>query len=122
MKLGVARAVGAVLFALLVGSLMAVIFKSSEQDRAKAVMALPETEGVRPLSQTAAFFAAQVAILVFANWAQPGDSSGIWFAVWKAKWWLTAAAALALAAILVRWCTLASWPPACCSAGRGTRV
>lgn len=108
-KLGAARAVGAVLFALVVGALMAVIFRRSEQDRVDAAMALPEPDGVRPLGQVAAFFAAQVAILVFANWARPDDPSGVWFAIWRAKWWLTSAGAVVLGAVLVRWYTLAAW-------------
>ena len=108
-KLGAARAIGAVLFAVVVGALMAVIFRRSEQDRVQAAMALPAPEGVRPLAQTAAFFAAQVAILVFANWARPEDPDGLWFAIWRAKWWLTAAGALALGAILVRWFSLTWW-------------
>jgi uncharacterized membrane protein YraQ (UPF0718 family) len=108
-KLGAARAIGAVLFALVVGALMALIFRRSEQDRVDAAMALPEPEGVRPLGQVAAFFAAQVAVLVFANWARPGDPSGVWFAIWGAKWWLTSAGAVALGVILVRWYTLAAW-------------
>jgi hypothetical protein len=57
----------------------------------------------------AAFFAAQVAVLVFANWARPDHPSGVWFAIWNAKWWLTSAGAVALAVILVRWYTLAAW-------------
>jgi hypothetical protein len=108
-KLGAARAIGAVLFAVVVGALMAVIFRRSEQQRVAAAMALPEPERVRPLAQTAAFFAAQVAVLVFANWAQPELPSGLWFAIWRAKWWLTAAGALALGAILVRWFAMAAW-------------
>jgi len=108
-KLGAARAVGAVLFALVVGCLMAVIFKRSEQDRVDAAMALPEPEVGRPLSQVAAFFAAQVAILVLANWARPDDPSGVWFDIWRAKWWLTSVGAVALGVILVRWYTLATW-------------
>ena len=108
-KLGAARAVGAVLFALVVGALMAVIFRRSEQEREAAAMAMPEPDDVRPLGQTAAFFAAQVAILVFANWARPDDPTGVWFAIWQAKWWLTSAGALALGVILVRWYTLAAW-------------
>ncbi len=108
-KLGAARAIGAVLFAVIVGALMAVIFRRSEQDRVRAAMALPEPEGVRPLGQTAAFFAAQVAILVFANWARPEDATGVWFAIWRAKWWLTGAGAVALDVILVRWFSLALW-------------
>jgi hypothetical protein len=107
-KLGAARAIGAVLFALVVGALMAIIFKRSEQDRVDA-MTLPEPEGERPLGQVAAFFAAQVAVLVFANWARPDDPTGVWFAIWRAKWWLTSAGAVALGLILVRWYTLAAW-------------
>ena len=108
-KLGAARAVGAIVFSLLVGFLMAVIFRRSEQERVEAAMALPEPDGVRPLAQTAAFFAAQVAILVFANWARPADPGGLWFAIWQVKWWLTAAAAAALGLILVRWFGLKAW-------------
>jgi uncharacterized membrane protein YraQ (UPF0718 family) len=111
-KLGAARAVGAVLFALVVGGLMAVIFRRSEQDRVDAAMALPEPEGVRPLGQIAIFFAAQVAILVFANWARPDDPSGAWFAIWRAKWWLTSAGAVLLGMTLVRWYSLAAWKAA----------
>ncbi len=111
-KLGAARAVGAVLFALVVGGLMAVIFRRSEQNRVDAAMALPEPDGVRPLGQTAAFFAAQVAVLVFANWARPEDPAGLWFVIWRAKWWLTSASAVVLAVVLVRWYTLAAWKAA----------
>ena len=108
-KLGAARAVGAVLFALVVGGLMAVIFRRSEQDRVDAAMALPEPEEVRPLGQIAICLAAQVAILVFANWARPEDPSGAWFAIWRAKWWLTSAGAVLLGMTLVRWYSLAAW-------------
>lgn len=108
-KLGAARAIGAVVFAVVIGVLMAVIFKRSEAEREKAAMALPEPDEVRPLGQTAAFFAAQVAILVFANWARPEDPSGLWFAIWQSKWWLTAVSAVALGLILVRWFGLTAW-------------
>jgi uncharacterized membrane protein YraQ (UPF0718 family) len=70
---------------------------------------MPEPDDVRPLGQTAAFFAAQVAILVFANWARPDDPTGLWFVIWRAKWWLTSAGALALAVVLVRWFGLRPW-------------
>ena len=106
-KLGAARAVGAVVFAVVVGGLMAVIFRRSEQQRVKAAMALPEPDDVRPLGQNAAFFGAMVVILVCANWARPADPTGLWFAIWHNKWWLTSAGAAALGIILVRWFGLA---------------
>ena len=108
-KLGAARAVGAVLFAVVVGVIMAVVFRRSEREREAVAMAMPEPDEVRPLGQTAAFFAAQVAILVFANWARPEDPTGVWFAIWRLKWWLTAAAAVALGLVLVRWFGLKPW-------------
>lgn len=108
-KLGLARAVGAVVFAVVVGVLMAVIFRRSEQERVQAAMALPEPDGVRPLRQTAVFFATQVVILVFANWARPEDPNGLWFVIWRAKWWLTGAAGVALGVVLVRWFGLKAW-------------
>jgi len=109
LKLGMARAVGATVFAVVVGGLMAFFFRRSERVRASAAMALPEPEGVRPLGQTAVFFAAQIAILVFANWVRPEDTTGVWFAVWRAKWWLTAAGAMSLGVVLVRWFSLTPW-------------
>jgi uncharacterized membrane protein YraQ (UPF0718 family) len=109
LKLGLARAVGAVLFAVVIGGLMAFLFRRSEQARVAAAMALPEPEGVRPLAQTATFFASQVAVLVFSNWARPEDPAGIWLVIWRAKWWLTAVAAAVLGAVLVRWFGLAWW-------------
>jgi uncharacterized membrane protein YraQ (UPF0718 family) len=112
LKLGMARAIGAIMFAVVVGGLMAFFFRRSERKRAVAAMALPEPEGVRPLGQTALFFATQIAILVFANWARPEDPTGVWFAVWRAKWWLTAAGAMALGVVLVRWFSLAPWKAA----------
>jgi uncharacterized membrane protein YraQ (UPF0718 family) len=108
-KLGVARAVGAVTFAVVVGGLMAVLFRRSERERVAAAGVLPEPGEARPLSQTAAFFAAQVGILVFANWARPEGAAGLWFVIWSVKWKLTAAAAAALGVILVRWFGLAAW-------------
>jgi uncharacterized membrane protein YraQ (UPF0718 family) len=108
-KLGAARAIGAVVFAVAIGVLMAFIFRRSERERVAAAVAMPEPDDVRPLGQTAAFFAAQVAILVFANWARPDDPSGLWFVIWRAKWWLTSAGAVALGLVLVRWYGLALW-------------
>jgi uncharacterized membrane protein YraQ (UPF0718 family) len=64
-KLGAARAIGAVLFAIVIGVLMAFIFRRSEQERVAAAAPMPEPDDVRPLGQTAAFFAAQVAILAY---------------------------------------------------------
>jgi len=78
-ELGVARAVGAVLFSLVIGLAMHFIFLKEESDRAKVQASMPEPEVTRPLWQNAFYFASMVAILVFANWGLADQSTGLWF-------------------------------------------
>ena len=109
LELGMARAVGAVFFAVVIGLIMQRLFRRSEAEREAAAMALPEPEANRPLWQSAIFFGAQVAVLVFANWARPDETTGMWHIVWALKWPLTAVAAGLLAVLLVRWFGVAWW-------------
>jgi uncharacterized membrane protein YraQ (UPF0718 family) len=101
--IGTARAVGAVLFAVVVGIAMHLIFRKEELAKSEAQAGLPEEPAGRPLWQTGLFFAAMIAILVFANWGAPAEPVGLWHAIYAAKWWLTASASLALALVLVVW-------------------
>ena len=104
-ELGIARAVGAISFSVVIGLLMHLIFLKEE--RAKAAtprdVFLGDDDGTtRPLWQVALYFLAMVGILVFANWARPQETSGIWFAIFKAKWMLTALFAALLGTSLWR--------------------
>ena len=74
LELGVARAVGAVVFSVVIGLLMHLIFRKEEKAKAEAQMAMPEAEVTRPLWQNVLFFFSLVAILVFANWGKPSRS------------------------------------------------
>jgi uncharacterized membrane protein YraQ (UPF0718 family) len=103
LELGIARAFGAVLFSVVIGFLMAFLFRKEELEKIKKYVALPEDEPVRPLWQNALFLATLVLILVFANWASPDTSEGLWHAIYSIKWWLTGLFALALALILIAW-------------------
>jgi len=109
LEMGVARAVGAVTFSVVIGLLMHLIFRKEEESRAEAAMALPEEDPVRPLWQNAVFFALLVAILVFANWGKPAVQTGAWAAIYSAKWAITAAAAAALAVVMVLWMNVEAW-------------
>jgi uncharacterized membrane protein YraQ (UPF0718 family) len=73
LQLGLARAVGAVLFGLVIGVMMHLLYRREETARAAAQAALPEPAVSRPLWKNAAYFASMVGILVFANWARSGD-------------------------------------------------
>jgi hypothetical protein len=109
LKLGIARAVGAVLFSIVIGLLMHFIFRREEQEKAAAQMAMPEPEVTRPLWQHAIFFFCLVGILVFANWGKPAQDVGPWYVIFSIKWWLTAGFAVGLAVVLVRWFRMAWW-------------
>lgn len=104
LEIGAARAVGAVVFALVLGLLMHLIFRRSEMERSSDWMAGPDAaDDGRPLWQTATFFGAMVGVLVFANWGEPDTGEGLWYGVYAAKWKLTAASAAVMAVALVRW-------------------
>ena len=105
--IGLARAVGAVVFSVVIGLLMHLIFRRDERE-ALAAAAMPAEE-TRPLHQTALTFLAMVAILVFANWG--GGGTGFFAAVHDVKWWLVAAGGVGLAIVLVTWYGLPRWKP-----------
>lgn len=109
-RLGLARAVGAVLFAVVVGLAMAFVFRREEETAGNGLV-LPEAEPSRPLWQNGLFFGALAAILVFANWARPqsDEPEGLWMAVFEWKWALTGVAAAGLAVLLVAWFGIARW-------------
>jgi uncharacterized membrane protein YraQ (UPF0718 family) len=109
LRLGVARALGAILFSVLLGLLMHFIFRREELHNTDAQMVMPEPEVTRPLWQNALYFAAMVWVLVFANWGRPEAEAGLWHAIWSGKWVLTALGAAALGAILASCFGLKLW-------------
>ncbi|MDY0169007.1 MAG: permease [Thermoguttaceae bacterium] len=73
--LGIARVVGAIGFAVIIGLMMAAIFRKDDEERTAAVMALPDPPPAkRSLWQTALFFASMIVFLVFADWANPSQT------------------------------------------------
>lgn len=119
LELGVARAIGAVVFSIVIGLLMHLIFLRGEKEKLAAQMALPEEEVARPLWQNVLYFASMVAILVFANWGKPDETSGFFHMVFQLKWWLTGISAAGLAAMLVFWFELPRVPLALTAATVG---
>ncbi len=104
-ELGIARAVGAVSFAVIIGLLMHFIFRKEEAARAEnAPMALPPEDDERTLTQNGLYFLAMVGVLVFANWGKPaaGDA-GVWATIYSAKWVVTGLFGAALAWFIWRW-------------------
>jgi uncharacterized membrane protein YraQ (UPF0718 family) len=108
-KLGIARALGAVLFSIVIGLLMHLIFRKEEMEKAAARMVFPEPEVSRPLRQNLIYFATMIGILVFANWGKPQEAAGFWNLVFESKWLLTGLFALGLGAVLAAWFGIKRW-------------
>lgn len=108
-ELGVARAIGAVLFGIIIGLLMQLIFRRNIAAEVATKIDLSDRETVLPLWQNALYFAAMVGILVFANWGAPETSTGLWASVYRVKWLVTGVLAMALGVMLIRWFGLTWW-------------
>ncbi|MBN1218411.1 MAG: permease [Anaerolineae bacterium] len=108
-KLGLARAVGAILFSIVIGGLMHLFFMKEEQEKSRVQAMLPQPEVKRPLWQNVLFFASMVGILVFANWAKPQTSDTLWAAIYNAKWLLASGFAVAFGLFLVLWFNIRWW-------------
>jgi len=103
LEIGVARAVGAILFSVVVGLLMHLVFRKEEMQKVDAETVMPQPEVTRALWKNAVYFGAMVGILVFANWAKPTETTGTWYAVYSVKWIVTGLLALILVVVLVLW-------------------
>jgi len=105
LELGIARAVGAISFAVVIGLLMSLVFREEKTApllRDPVVM-LGDTNG-RALWQDGVYFAAMIGILVFANWSGPADGeAGVWAAIHSAKWAITGAFGVVLIVSIIAW-------------------
>jgi hypothetical protein len=106
-QLGIARAVGAVMFAIIGGLLMHLIY--FREDAARTTNAAmfdaggsTDTEG-RSLGRTATYMVSMIGILVFLNWAPADGPFPVWNFLYRFKYVITAGFAVALAYSLLRW-------------------
>jgi uncharacterized protein len=104
-RMGVARAVGAIVFAFVIGLLMQLIFRKDDEKRlADESMFRFESEAPsRTLAQNALYMLSMIAMLVFVNWAPSGGSLAVWDAIYRYKYVIVAAFGLLLVLALVRW-------------------
>lgn len=102
-SLGLARGVGAVLFSLVIGLIMAALFKGEEEKRLKGgLTAAMEEEGGRSPLQNFLFFLVLVLILISAAWSPPETAVGFWSWLYGVKWPLTIILLLILGLFLHR--------------------
>lgn len=106
-QLGLARAIGAVVFAIITGLLMAFFFRKDDANRNAGQIYLPdEEEKGRTLLQDGLYMLTMVLILIFAAFARPATgSTGLWPAIFAAKWYITIALLIILGIMLKSWFT-----------------
>jgi uncharacterized protein len=104
-QLGLARAIGAILFSIVVGFLMHLIFIKEERARhTSGDLIAGDIKEIRPLFQNGIYFFSMVGFLVFANWARPAEgTTGLWAFVYSIKWYISFGFLFIIGAMLFKW-------------------
>jgi uncharacterized protein len=108
-EMGIARAVGAVLFSVVIGALMAIIFRKEEKEKD-----CPADGDAGRGSKTLAL--AKRPVFCFNGWhpgfCQLGQAAGgprVWASIYEAKWIITSGFAAALGVMLITWFQMRAW-------------
>lgn len=104
-QIGLARAIGAIIFSIIIGLTMHIIFIKEERTKKDNKSMVVQQGGYeRSLAQTGIYFGSMIAILVFANWANPKSASiTFWTLLYQYKWHLTFLFLVVLGATVVKW-------------------
>lgn len=110
-KMGVARAVGAIIFGIVIGLVMQVIFYKEDKERLQGFAAPEGEEKERPVWQTVIYFALLVLILIVVNWGAPreGTENGFVLFMFANKWIIISILGLLLGMVLWRYYGLKFW-------------
>jgi uncharacterized membrane protein YraQ (UPF0718 family) len=102
-EIGLARAVGAVFFSVIIGLMMHFLFRKEEQAKVETALHMPEPEVQRTLWQSVIYFVVMIGILVFATWGPPQETAGFWHGIHSLKWAITGLFAAFLGLLLIVW-------------------
>lgn len=102
-SMGIARAVGAISFSIIIGILMALMFKEKKVETGDFTISEATTTKLRSLTQNGLYFLSLILILIFAAWAKPKEPVGFYNAVYNIHWYLVAGALAILFVILLKW-------------------
>ena len=105
-ELGIDRAIGAVIFSVVIGLSMHFIFHEDEKKKNinanRNLFTGKQEQGERTLLKTTFYFAIMVGILIFANWGKD-ESIKIWQIIYNFKWFITSILLIALSWMLIKW-------------------
>jgi len=100
-ELGIARIIGAVVFSVVIGFVMSLIYRKEERKKIEEQINMPDINQPKPLWQTAFLFFLLVAVLVVVNWGKPDVQSGFWWFMFQNKWLLTGLLGIMLIPVLI---------------------
>lgn len=102
-QIGLARAIGAISFAFIIGLLMAITFPKKSIHAENADISLSEAKKDHKLKDQIFIFFSMIAVLVFVNWAKPDAQTGVWHTIYTLKWYITSAFGLLFASVLIKY-------------------
>ncbi|MBN2620763.1 permease [candidate division WOR-3 bacterium] len=102
-ELGIARAVSAVFFSIIIGLLMSLFFPDKGTGRGDISPGQDNSGASRALWQYILYFLALLLILIFAAWARPSKPIGFYNFVYMIHWYLAGIAVAALIIMLFAW-------------------
>ncbi len=98
-EMGIARAIGAISFSIVIGLIMEFIFKNDIKE-IKPIKAIQGGEE-KNIKVTILFFFFIMMVLIFVNFAKPQTNEGIWFLLFTYKWFISGFFALSFLTVLV---------------------
>ncbi len=104
-KLGIARTVGTIVFSILIGLIMHLIYRKEDEERLtdERMFQALSTEMPRKLWQEALFIAIMIGILIFLNWAPSKGNIFFWDFIYSIKWIISTLLIVALLILVSLW-------------------
>ncbi len=102
-ELGAARVIGAVIFAIIIGLIMALLFRSEDKERSTESFEMGEDEQERTALQNVIYFLIMIIILLLATMGEPSDPDSLFAVIFSIRWYLVVGLLAILLGIVYRW-------------------
>lgn len=102
LELGLARGIGAILFSLIIGLIMALIFGREDVERLSEIEETFDETPRRTLLMNIIYFGILVGLLIFLNWGKD-EGSNFFNLIYSVKWYISIFLAVLLAIVIYKW-------------------
>ncbi|MCC5816710.1 MAG: permease [Leptospira sp.] len=103
LEMGVARIVGSVIFALVIGLIMGKIFQKEDSDRQSNIVKTRNQERSRPIYQDVLFIGLQVLVLFFATFSKPDSPESWLMPIYEYRFRIVGGLVLGIIALAFSW-------------------